>query len=155
MQLTTFAVQSFAILQMLVTTFAVTHLQFRLPDNHNKSPMDYLLLYTVAARALAVELLAVFTFAKLHLQFKVLVSPHRPFSHLQFNICHPSFAVFEECCLVKCCWLHLQLAFLQLPQMLLDTFAVAHLQFLTDAVHHICSCHICCWPHLQFIFLQL
>ena len=72
MQLTTFAVQSFAILQMLVTTFAVTHLQFRLPDNHNKSPMDYLLLYTVAARALAVELLAVFTFAKLHLQFKVL-----------------------------------------------------------------------------------
>ena len=72
MQLTTFAVQSFAILQILVTTFAVTHLQFRLPDNHNKSPMDYLLLYTVAARALAVELLAVFTFAKLHLQFKVL-----------------------------------------------------------------------------------
>ena len=71
-QLTTFAVQLLPFVQMLVATFAVTHLQFRLPDNQNKSPMDHLLLYTVAARALAVELLAVFTFAKLHLQFKVL-----------------------------------------------------------------------------------
>ena len=90
-------------------------------------------------------------------------SPHRPFPHLLFNICNPTFAVFAGCSLFICRLPLLQLTHLQftsfavqtfaVSQKLLRTFAVAHLQFRTHAGDYFCSCtfavDLICRSHIQ------